>query len=117
MALTFVKYTLITPWKYCCIFLLFFSTLSSSVTGQVSVSFSSDKEGGCPPFSVQFSSYVNGATANAVYHWDFGNDNSSELKNPASVYTEEKTYKVTLTVTDGGKSYSFSREITGYKSR
>lgn len=115
MALTFVNYALINYWKYYCIFLLFLSILSSPVTGQVSVSFNSDKEGGCPPFSVQFSGYANGTTANAVYHWDFGNGNSSDLKDPASIYTEEKTYKVTLTVTDGGKSYSFSKEITGYK--
>ena len=116
MLLTFVNYTLTNSWKYCRIFLLFFSVFSlSSVTGQVSVSFNSDKEGGCPPFSVQFNSNISSATENAQYHWDFGNGNSSDLKNPASVYTEEKTYKVTLTVTDAGKSYSYSREITGYK--
>jgi len=117
MALTFVKYTLITPWKYCCIFLLFLSILSSSVIGQVSVSFSSDKEGGCPPFSVQFSSNVNGAIPGAAYHWDFGNGNSSDLKNPASVYTEEKTYKVTLPLPMPGKVIAFPERSPATKSR
>ncbi len=87
----------------------------SSVSAQINISFDTDKEGGCPPFTVQFTSNVSGASANAVYHWDFGNGNSGSLIHPASVYTESKNYQVTLTVLDQGKSYNFSKVITGYK--
>lgn len=86
-----------------------------SAIAQPTVSFGSDKDGGCPPFSVQFTNYTTGVSAGATYRWDFGNGNSSDLKDAASIYTQEKTYTVTLTVTDAGKIYNFSKEITGYK--
>ncbi|MFT3703693.1 MAG: PKD domain-containing protein [Agriterribacter sp.] len=96
---------------------LFFagSIISVSAIAQVNVSFTSDKDGGCAPFSVQFTNSSTGVSANAMYYWDFGNGNSSDLPNPASIYTETKVYTVTLKVTDAGKTYTYSKDITGYK--
>lgn len=94
---------------------LLFHFFFYSVIAQPTASFSSDKEGGCPPFSVQFTNYTTGVSASATYRWDFGNGNTSDLKDAASIYTEDKTYKVTLTVTDAGKTSTYSKEITGYK--
>ncbi|MBX3254325.1 MAG: PKD domain-containing protein [Chitinophagaceae bacterium] len=82
---------------------------------QLKASFTSDKPGGCPPFSILFSNNTSGASGNAVYEWDFGNGNSSTLTNPAAVYTGEKEYTVTLTVTDNGKKSVFTQTITGFK--
>lgn len=82
---------------------------------QINASFYSDKEGGCPPFTVQFSNNTAGVSGSAVYHWDFGNGNSSSITSPAALYTEEKEYTVTLTVTDNGKSSTYTRKITGYQ--
>lgn len=118
MTLTLVNNTLpcfrkYTAYIFLSVLLLLFL---SPAKGQVSVSFGSDKGGGCPPFTVQFNSMVSGTSGSAVYHWDFGNGNSSDLRNPASVYTATGTYKVTLTVTDGGRTHSYSKDITGYKN-
>lgn len=86
----------------------------SFVSAQVNVSFDTDKEGGCPPFTIQFTSNVSGAGPNAVYQWDFGNGNSGSIPHPTSVYTESKNYQATLTVFDQGKSFTFSKTISGY---
>ncbi|MFT3747466.1 MAG: PKD domain-containing protein [Agriterribacter sp.] len=83
---------------------------------QLQAGFSSDKEGGCPPFSVQFINNTSGASANAIYQWNFGNNNTSELKNAAAIFTEEKVYTVTLTVTDGGNTSTYQKQITGFKN-
>lgn len=87
-----------------------------SVSAQLSASFSTDKAGGCPPFTIQFSSNTSGASASAIYHWDFGNGNSSAMTSPAAIFTEEKEYTVTLTVTDNGKQSVSTQKITGYKN-
>lgn len=86
-----------------------------TVSAQLTASFGSDKEGGCPPFTIQFSNATSGASSSAVYRWDFGNGNTSDLANPASIYTEEKIYTVSLTVTDGGKTSTYTSQVTGYK--
>lgn len=89
--------------------------LSAPAFSQLSASFVSDKEGGCAPFTIQFTNTSNGASANAIYKWDFGNGNSSDLQNPAAIFTEEKTYTVKLTVTDEGKTEVYTSQVTGFK--
>lgn len=74
-----------------------------------------DRTGGCSPLMVTFSDLTSGVSANASYSWDFGNGNSSTIKNPSAIYTNEKTYTVTLTVTDGAQTSSISKTITVYK--
>jgi PKD repeat protein len=96
--------------------LLIFALLCRLTTvAQLNASFYSDKDGGCPPFTIQFSNNTSGVTGSAVYHWDFGNGNSSSMTSPAAIYTEEKEYNVTLTVTDNGKTSTYTRKITGYQ--
>lgn len=89
--------------------------LSSSVSAQLNARFSMDRTGGCAPLVVNFTNQTTGASANAVYTWDFGNSNTSTLANASAVYTDEQTYTVTLTVTDGGNTSSSTQQVTVYK--
>ncbi|MGN6541189.1 MAG: PKD domain-containing protein, partial [Ginsengibacter sp.] len=73
-----------------------------------------DVTGGCSPLTVHFTNTSN-ATASAVYKWDFGNGNTSTLKDPGAVFLESQKYTVTLTVTDGNQTSSNSQTITVYK--
>jgi gliding motility-associated-like protein len=82
---------------------------------QLTANFMVDKESGCSPLTVSFTNLTTGASAGAVYHWDFGNGNTSSLKNPGAIYKDEKTYTVTLTVTDGTQTSSKTGNITVYK--
>jgi gliding motility-associated-like protein len=79
-------------------------------TAQLNVDFTMDRAEGCSPLKVSFSAY--GASSSASYSWDFGNGNKSSLQNPGAVFVDEKTYTVTLTVTDDGKTSSTSKTIT-----
>ncbi len=82
---------------------------------QLTANFIVDKAGGCSPLTVSFTNLTTAASANAVYHWDFGNGNTSSLKNPGAIYKDEKTYTVILTVTDGTQTSSKTTSITIYK--
>ncbi len=79
------------------IFLLFSNTESSS---QINVDFSAEITDGCSPLIVQFTNLTN-ENDNYTYLWDFGNGNTSTLKNPISTYNSPGNYSVTLTVYDG----------------
>ena len=98
-------------------FLSFFVCLlfnQFSANAQLSVSFSPDKTGGCSPLTVHFTN-TSYASSSAVYKWDFGNGNTSALKDPGSVFLDKKSYTVTLTVTDGNQTSSASKTITVYQ--
>ena len=69
----------------------------------------------CSPLSVSFTNATFGASANAIYFWDFGNGNTSALKDPGAIYIDEKIYPVTLTVKDGSQTSSKTITITVYK--
>lgn len=94
---------------------LLFVLLFSSVKAQLKADFTMDKTGGCSPFSVSFTNTTSGASAAATYEWNFGNGNTSVLKNAGAVYQEEKSYTVTLKVKDGSQTSSQSKSITVYK--
>ena len=70
-----------------------------------------DHTEGCSPLQVDFTD-MSGASSSATYSWDFGNGNKSTLQNPGAVFVEEKTYTVTLTITDAGKTSSKSKTVT-----
>ena len=96
------------------LFLFFFIGCYSTVLAQLTADFNVNKTGGCSPLSVQFTNLSSGS-ANATYAWEFGNGNSSTLKNPSAIYLEEKTYSITLTVTDGNQTASKTKTVTVYK--
>lgn len=96
---------------------LFLATLliTTGAGAQLRADFTLDRSGGCSPLTVSFTNRTTGASASAQYRWDLGNGNTSVLQNPGAVYREEKSYTVTLTVTDGGQSSSKSATVTVYK--
>ncbi|MGN6248359.1 MAG: PKD domain-containing protein [Ginsengibacter sp.] len=98
-------------------FLFFFIGLlfcELSANAQLTVSFSADKTGGCSPLEVHFTN-TSSVSSSAVYKWEFGNGNSSALKDPGAVFLDKRTYTVTLTVTDGNQTSSATKTITVYK--
>jgi PKD repeat protein len=95
-------------------FSLFF-LFSLTCAAQLQADFFMDKTGGCSPLTVNFINRTYGASSNAVYKWDFGNSNTSALANPGAIYKDEKTYTVTLTVTDNGETSSKTATVTVYK--
>ena len=82
---------------------------------QLKADFSIDKNGGCSPLTVSFTSTTTGASPTAIYSWDFGNGNTSALMNAGATYVDAQTYTITLTVTDGSKSSTQKKQITVYK--
>src|SRR4029079_15860830 len=88
---------------------LFFSLLSNA---QLFADFSMDKTGGCSRVTINFTNLSGGISANARYSWDLGNGNMSSLKNPSAIYLQEKTYTITLTVTDGVQIPTKTKSIT-----
>lgn len=94
---------------------LFFPAFCCLAQAQLTANFTADKMGGCSPLPVQFTNTSTGASANASYRWDFGNGNTSTLQNPGAIFTEEKTYTVTLTVSDGNQNSTKTAVFTVYK--
>lgn len=52
----------------------------------------------CAPGNIQFTDLSHIVGTNATYQWDFGNGNTSTLKNPTSFYTTPGIYNVKLIV-------------------
>ncbi len=100
--------------KYPLLIFICFIGACFSAKSQVNARFVADNSGGCSPFTVHFTN-TSYASSKAVYHWDFGNGNTSTLKDPGAVFLESKKYTVTLTVTDGNQTSSSSQTITVYK--
>lgn len=91
------------------------SFVHSNCYSQLIVDFTMDQPGGCAPLITSFTSNISGASPSATVKWDFDNGNTSILLNPSSLFTEEKTYPVTLTVTDGQQVVSKTRQVTVFK--
>ena len=88
---------------------------TTTLNAQLSANFYPDKQGGCSPLSVSFTNLSSGTSPNTTYAWDFGNGNTSALSNPGAIFTEEKTYTVTLTIKEGNQSSVKTTTITVYK--
>ena len=99
------------------ILFIFFLIDAASLSAQLAVDFttSDGKTGGCSPYIVSFKNLTTGASPQAVYKWDLGNNISSQFLNAAAAYVEEKQYTITLTVIDGGQTVSKSLNINVYK--
>src|ERR1700676_2056209 len=88
----------------------------TAASAQLNAEFSMDRPGGCSPLAVSFTNRTTGASANAVYSWDFDNGNASLLKDGGAIYTIEQTYTITLTVQDGPQQSSKTQQRTVYKA-
>jgi|JI9StandDraft_2_1071091.scaffolds.fasta_scaffold56833_5 PKD repeat protein len=64
--------------------------------------FSADVTSGAAPLSVAFTSMSTGSIT--TYAWDFGDMGTSNLQNPAYIYSTPGVYTVSLTVTGPGGS-------------
>ncbi|MEI6946119.1 PKD domain-containing protein [Paraflavisolibacter sp. H34] len=83
---------------------------------QLSADFEVNRAGGCAPVTIFFTNTTTGASAAAKYKWEFGNGSTSQVpSNVAATFKEEKTYTVTLTVTDGGQVATRQKTVTAYK--
>ncbi|MFT3737544.1 MAG: PKD domain-containing protein [Breznakibacter sp.] len=68
---------------------------------------------GCPPLTVEFYNHTPDAN---LFLWDFGDNNSSEAKEPVHTYVRPGIYKVTLTADGpGGRSIANDLEIVVYE--
>lgn len=82
---------------------LWFLILSvyAELSAQVTANFTANPTQGCAPLMVNFTNQSTGGS-NLIYHWDFGNGNSSNLQTPtATNYINPGMYSVTLIVSDG----------------
>ena len=94
---------------------LFLCLFQLSLEAQLKALFTVDKSSGCAPMAISFTNATTGASSKAVYQWDFGNGNTSLMKDAGAVFLDAKTYAVTLTVTDSNKTSSIAQNITVYK--
>ncbi|MCZ2460255.1 MAG: PKD domain-containing protein [Chitinophagales bacterium] len=84
--------------------------LFNSITlfGQApSANFTASPIAGCSPLLVSFQDQSNGNPVS--WHWDFGNGNTSALKNPSAAYLKPGKYTVKLTVTNANGSNTLTR--------
>lgn len=87
--------------------------LSGSITlsGQAPIAnFSGSPVSGCLPLIVTFQDLSTGNPTS--WNWNFGNGNTSVLRNPTATYFTPGTYTVTLTVTNASGTNTLTR--TGY---
>jgi gliding motility-associated-like protein len=97
--------------KYSIPTILFLLSLQISSNAQLKADFIMDRSEGCSPLTVFFTNTTSGASSAAVYKWDFGNNNNSNMKNAGAVFLEEKSYNVTLTVVDGNQTSTKTKTI------
>ena len=67
-----------------------------SVRAQLNANFKANITHGCAPVTVQFTDLSKGSPLN--WSWDFGNGNTSTIKNPGAIYQNPGIYTVKLTV-------------------
>ncbi|MEO6233374.1 MAG: PKD domain-containing protein [Ferruginibacter sp.] len=94
---------------------IFFLLSVNMVSAQLQANFTVDKTGGCSPLNVKFTNTTTGASGAVTWQWNFGNTNTSTLKDPGATYFTEKTYTVTLTAKDGATTSTKTIDITVYK--
>jgi len=81
---------------------------------QTTASFTADETIGALPFTVNFSDHSVAATGNTIisWAWDFDNDGTidSNDPNPSWIYTNEESYTVSLTVSDGINQHTYTAD-------
>ena len=105
-----------TPYKIISPFILLLLFVGS-LKAQLTANFTVDKSSGCSPLSVSFVNKTTGASASAVYTWDFGNGstpitttNIDEIER--AIYNNQQIYNITLSVNDNGKTSVKSLNVT-----
>jgi gliding motility-associated-like protein len=78
------------------------NSLSIKYLQTVKAAFISDVTSGETPLPVQFTN-LSTSTGVINYNWDFGNGNTSKMKDPSMTFDAINTYNVCLYVDDGGK--------------
>jgi PKD repeat protein len=61
---------------------------------------------------IEFSGSASGGVEPYNWSWNFGDGNTSDLKDPSNIYNEEGTYEVNLTVTDFNNSTAWDVTYT-----
>ncbi len=76
---------------------------------KLTADFTADTTIGCVPLVVDF---INLSTnnQNISYFWNFGNNTTSEKRNPSTIYIQPGLYTVSLTVTDGVNTETITKE-------
>ncbi|MBK5270901.1 MAG: PKD domain-containing protein, partial [Bacteroidia bacterium] len=94
--------------KLIAVFVLIYFGTASQVYGQSPVAnFTGSPLAGCSPIIINFQDL---STGNATsWNWDFGNGNTSTLKNPVASYFTPGTYTITLTATNANGSDTLTR--------
>jgi gliding motility-associated-like protein len=88
----------------------------NTVAQVTSVDFDIDHPSGClPALTVNFTNKSVGS-GTLTYGWEFGNGNTSTLKDPQAIYSASGTFTVKLTVSDGTNSKSAQKTVTVFKS-
>lgn len=97
--------------------IIFFALLlaASTIKAQINADFSISVPQGCAPLKTSFNDQSTGISSSAIYLWDFGNGNSSSLKNPSAVFYAEGTYTVKLSVKDGNQTSVKTKTVTVFK--
>lgn len=88
-------------------------TITINVYPYPVVSFNADLLSGCEDLLVQFSDLSN--QSNVTWHWDFGDNSTSDQQHPLHLFTNAGTYTVTLTLTNEygcSSSYTWTDMIT-----
>jgi PKD repeat protein len=81
---------------------------------RTSASFTADETIGASPFTVNFSDHSTASSGNNIisWAWDFDNDGTidSNDPNPSWTYSNEESYSVSLTVSDGTNQHTYLAE-------
>ncbi len=90
------------------VFAAFFIFIFQSLIAQNPVAnFTASPMAGCSPLIVNFQDLSSGNPTS--WKWDFGNGNTSTLKNPTATYFTPGKYTVTLTVTNAAGTNTLTR--------
>lgn len=71
--------------------------------------FSADPRTGGPPLTVHFTDTSQGSIT--AWQWSFGDGGTSTLQNPTYIYEKNGEYTVSLSVSDGSRSVTTSRQF------
>jgi gliding motility-associated-like protein len=83
-----------------CLFIILVS-LSSSLYGQINANFSTNINTGCTPVLIQFTDLsTSTASGIASWQWDFGDNTTTGIQNPAKVFNTAGLFTTCLIVTD-----------------